>query len=74
VRQGVIEKNRLWFRYRRPTNWAFLGGDRTSVPSSREPGNLAVRFFPTEMEQYVPLIERAEAKVEEAAKAAIGAK
>lgn len=74
VRQAVVAKNRLWFRYRRPTNWAFLGGDRTSVPSSREPNDLAVRFFPSEMEQYLPLIERAEGRVEESAKAVTGGK
>ncbi|HEY2343001.1 MAG TPA: hypothetical protein VGH90_08235, partial [Chthoniobacteraceae bacterium] len=32
----IVEKNRLWFRYYRPQNWAFLAGDRTEQPSSRD--------------------------------------
>ena len=27
LRQAVVAKNRLWFDYSRPQNWAFLGGD-----------------------------------------------
>ena len=69
VRQAVVEKNRLWFDYWRPMNWAFLGGNRTEQPSSRDPNNLDVRIFPAEMEKFLPLIEQAEAKVEELAKA-----
>jgi hypothetical protein len=70
LRQAIVAKNRLWFRYRRPTNWAFLGGDRTSVPSSRDHRDPSVRWFPAEMEQYVPLIEQAEARADESARAA----
>ncbi|MDB5332256.1 MAG: hypothetical protein JWP03_3407 [Phycisphaerales bacterium] len=70
LRQAVLAKNRLWFRYRRPTNWAFLGGDRTSVPSSRDHRDPSIRWFPSEMEQYVPLIEQAEARADELARAA----
>ena len=69
LRQAIVEKNRLWFDYWRPMNWAFLGGNRTSVPSSRDPNDLNVRIFPGEMEKFVPLIERAEARVEELARA-----
>jgi hypothetical protein len=69
LRRAVIEKNRLWFEYARPMNWAFLGGDRQFVPSSRDPDDLKVRVFPREMEKYVPLIERADAKIDELAKA-----
>ena len=32
----IIAKNRLWFDYWRPQNWAFLAGDRTAQPSSRD--------------------------------------
>ena len=35
LRQLLIAKNRLWFDYWRPQNWAFLAGDRTAQPSSR---------------------------------------
>lgn len=69
LRAAVVEKNRLWFDYWRPMNWAFLGGNRTEQPSSRDPNDLNVRIFPAEMEKFVPLIERAEARVEELAKA-----
>ena len=69
LRLAVVEKNRLWFDYWRPMNWAFLGGNRTEQPSSRDPNDLSVRVFPAEMERFVPLIERAEARVEELANA-----
>ena len=64
LRQAVIEKNRLWFNYWRPQNWAFLGGDRTSQPSSRDYRNPSVRWFPAEMEKYVPLIRAKEEEIE----------
>ncbi|HRI13295.1 MAG TPA: GDSL-type esterase/lipase family protein [Verrucomicrobiota bacterium] len=63
VREAVIAKNDLWFRYRRPTNWAFLAGDRTDQPSSRDHRDRNIRWFPKEMEEYVPLIEAADAKI-----------
>jgi hypothetical protein len=70
VRQAVVMKNRLWFDYWRPQNWAFLGGDRTQVPSSRDHRNPSIRWFPEEMEKFVPLIQRAETRIDEAAGAA----
>ncbi len=63
VRQAVVEKNRLWFNYWRPMNWAFLGGDRTNQPSSRDHRNPTVRWFPEEMEKFVPLIEAKEREI-----------
>lgn len=63
VRQAVIAKNRLWFNYWRPQNWAFLGGDRISVPSSRDHRDPKVRWFPIEMEKYLPLISDKEAEI-----------
>ena len=63
VRQTVIAKNRLWFDYWRPQNWAFLGGDRTSVPSSRDHRDPKTRWFPGEMEKFLPLISAQEAKI-----------
>lgn len=68
VRQTVIAKNKLWFDYSRPQNWAFLGGDRTSQPSSRDHRDPNVRWFPAEMEKFVPLIEAKEMEIELAAK------
>jgi hypothetical protein len=56
-------KNRLWHDYWRPTNWAFLHGDRTQQPSSRDHVNPQIRFFPAEQEKYLPLIKEAEEKV-----------
>ena len=73
VRRAVVEKNRLWFEYSRPMNWAFLGGDRQFVPSSRDPNDLKVRIFPREMEKFVPLIQKADAKIDELAKVAAAA-
>ena len=46
LRQAVIAKNRLWFDYWRPMNWAFLGGDRTFTQSSRDPNDLKISDFP----------------------------
>ncbi len=67
VRVATMEKNQLWLLYWRPQNWAFLGGDRTSQPSSRDHRDPNVRWFPAEMEKFVPLIQRAEARIEESA-------
>jgi hypothetical protein len=64
LRQLVIEKNRLWFNYWRPQNWAFLGGDRTTQPSSRDHRDPKVRWFPAEMDKYVPLIAAKEQEIE----------
>ncbi len=63
VRQAVLAKNQLWFHYWRPQNWAFLGGDRTSQPSSRDHRNPSVRWFPEEMERFRPLIQAAEGRI-----------
>lgn len=69
VRQTVIVKNQLWFDYWRPQNWAFLGGDRVSVPSSRDHLNPKVRWFPAEMEKFLPLIAKQEAEIRQLATA-----
>ena len=53
-------KNRLWHRYWRPANWAFLHGDRTAQPSSRDHTDPIQRWFPGEVEQFKPLIEAKE--------------
>jgi len=67
LRQVVVTKNRLWFNYWRPQNWAFLGGVRTEQPSSRDYRNPAIRWFPAEMEKFVPLIEAKEREIAELA-------
>ncbi len=59
----LATKNRLWHDYWRPSNWAFLHGDRTNQPSSRDPVDPQIRFFPSEQEKYLPLIKDAEDKV-----------
>lgn len=56
----IGEKNRLWHRYWRPANWAFLHGDRTAQPSSRDHTDPTQRWFPGEVEQFKPLIEAKE--------------
>jgi hypothetical protein len=63
LRQQVLRKDRLWFNYYRPQNWAFLGGDRTSQPSSRDHRNPNVRWFPEEMEKFLPLIQAGEEQI-----------
>jgi hypothetical protein len=68
LRQAIVGKNQLWFNYWRPQNWAFLGGDRTEQPSSRDYRNPQVRWFPTEMEKYKPLIEQKEEEIRRLAK------
>lgn len=68
LRQSVLEKGALWKGYVRPTNWAFLGGDRTEQPSSRDHVKMSIRWFPAEMEQFVPLIDAADRKIDELAR------
>jgi hypothetical protein len=72
VRKLVIEKNHLWFNYWRPQNWAFLGGDRTTQPSSRDHRDPKVRWMPEEMERYAPLIRGKEEEIQRAAQKARG--
>lgn len=67
LRASVLEKNRLWFNYWRPQNWAFLGGDRVTQPSSRDHRDPKMRWFPAEMEKYLPLIREKEAEMEKLA-------
>lgn len=59
----VRAKNLLWHRYWRPANWAFLHGDRTAQPSSRDHEDPTRRWFPAELEKYLPLIEAKEKEI-----------
>lgn len=70
LRQTMLQKNRFWFDYWRPMNWAFLHGDRIEQPSSRDHRNPKIRWFPAEMEKFLPLIEQKEQKIAELAQAA----
>jgi hypothetical protein len=56
-------KEQLWHRYWRPSNWAFLYGDRTTQPSSRDHLNPSIRWFPQELERYRQLIDEKEAEL-----------
>jgi hypothetical protein len=59
----LAEKNRLWFNYHRPQNWAFLHGDRTEQLFSRDHQNPQIRRLLLEMEEYLPLIEAKEQEI-----------
>jgi hypothetical protein len=67
LRQLVLEKNRFWINYWRPHNWAFLGGDRTTQPSSRDHRDPGKRWMPDEMEKFLPLIRQKEEQIEKLA-------
>ena len=60
LRQTIGQKNDLWFRYWRPTNWAFLYGNRQSTASSRDHARRSRRWFPGELQELLPHIEKAE--------------
>jgi hypothetical protein len=64
---AIAEKNRLWNDYVRPSNWAFLAGDRTEQAFSRDYRDRNIRAFAQEMQQFLPLIADAEKQVDELA-------
>jgi hypothetical protein len=64
IRSAVRVKNGLWNDYWRPTNWAFLNGDRTEQPSSRDHMDRRVRWFPVEIQQFPALLKREEGHIE----------
>jgi len=64
LRQLIVAKNRLWFDYWRPQNWAFLAGDRINQPSSRDHIDPSKRWFPPEREQFLPLVEAKEKEID----------
>ncbi len=64
LRDLIIAKNRLWFDYWRVQNWAFLAGDRTNQPSSRDHLDPAKRWFPEERERFLPLIKAREKEID----------
>jgi lysophospholipase L1-like esterase len=56
----IRSKNQRWFNYVRPENWAFLDGDRTVQPASRDHRDPEKRWFPEEMKQWLPLVAERE--------------
>jgi len=71
VRLAALELERLWFNYWRPMNWAFLEGDRVSVPFSRDWKDGKKRLFSEEMQEFRGILEEAEANVGRAIAAAV---
>ncbi|MHA3769915.1 hypothetical protein ACXR0O_00080 [Verrucomicrobiota bacterium sgz303538] len=67
LRKLIAAKNRLWFHYYRPQNWAFLAGDRTNQPSSRDHLDPSKRWFPEELEKFLPLIGQKETEIHQLA-------
>lgn len=63
LRQEVLTKNVLWFNYWRPSNWAFLNGDRITQPFSHDWKDKTRRIFPEEMKAFEPLIREAEQRI-----------
>ena len=56
----IRSKNRRWFHYVRPENWAFLDGDRTVQPASRDHRDPEKRWFPEEMKEWLPRVAERE--------------
>lgn len=68
LRQAIERKNRLWQQYYRPSNWAFLFGDRQHVPASRDPVDRDQRWFVREIDSLPGLIAETEADIHRYAK------
>lgn len=64
LREQINKKNKVWFGYWRPGNWAFLNGDRTEQAFSRHWKDGSKRIFPEEIKQFAPILEDAEKKIE----------
>ncbi|MDF1862975.1 MAG: hypothetical protein P1U87_22350 [Verrucomicrobiales bacterium] len=60
---AVRRKNDLWHQYYRPTNWAFLFGDRQHVPSSRDHKDTQRRWFEEEMKKLPPMMADQEKEI-----------
>lgn len=63
LRQAIGRKNQLWWQYYRPSNWAFLFGDRQHVPASRDPEDRDQRWFVREIDSLPGLIAETEADI-----------
>ena len=62
-RTAIQKKNFLWQQYFRPTNWAFLYGDRQHVPSSRGHKDTDRRWFIEELNQLPGRIAAADSDI-----------
>lgn len=65
---AIDRKNRLWQQYYRPTNWAFLFGDRQHVPASRDVEKREERWFVREIDALPGLIAQSETDIQRYAK------
>ncbi|CAG5012935.1 hypothetical protein DYBT9275_05287 [Dyadobacter sp. CECT 9275] len=63
LRDEILRKNILWFNYWRPGNWAFLYGDRMTVPFSHDWTDKSKRIFPEEMKLFENLMKDAENRI-----------
>lgn len=63
LHDAIDRKNRLWQQYYRPSNWAFLFGDRQHVPASRDVEKREERWFVREIDSLPGLIAEAEAEI-----------
>jgi len=63
LHDAIERKNRLWQQYYRPSNWAFLFGDRQHVPASRDVEKREERWFVREIDSLPGLIAEAEAEI-----------
>lgn len=70
LRDAIARKNLLWQQYYRPTNWAFLFGDRQHVPASRDVEKREERWFVREIDALPALVAGAEADIQRYAKEA----
>lgn len=70
LHDAIARKNLLWQQYYRPTNWAFLFGDRQHVPASRDVEKREERWFVREIDALPALIAEAEADIQRYAKEA----
>jgi hypothetical protein len=64
IRTAIRSKNAFWNDGWRPSNWAFLAGDRMEQPSSRDHQDRRIRWFPVEIQQFPAMIRREEAKID----------
>jgi hypothetical protein len=67
---AILTKDNLWEQYHRPTNWAFLFGDRQSVPSSRDHRDANRRWFVEEISKFPVLLELADETIHQTAQSA----
>lgn len=68
LRDLIVQKNKDFFNYWRPQNWAFLNGDLTSQPSSHQHDNFGIRWFPGEMQTFLPLLAKQETQIDQLAR------